>query len=48
MHWQHFNFLGEYGFSNKKMSDSVALKGPMLMKSNVLKMWQDSQKVANT
>jgi hypothetical protein len=37
LHWQHLNFLGEYDFNKKKIKDSVGLKGPSLVKSNVKK-----------
>lgn len=43
LHWQHLNFLGEYDFSIKKTKDSAGLEGPALMKSNVVKMWDESQ-----
>ena len=43
LHWQHLNFLGEYDFNKKKIKDSVGLKGPSLVKSNVTKMWSESQ-----
>lgn len=42
LHWQHLNFLGEYDFNKKNIKDSVGLKGPSLVKSNVTKMWSES------
>jgi len=43
LHWQHLNFLGEYDFGQRKLSDSVGLHGPMIEKSNILKMWDQSK-----
>lgn len=43
LHWQHLNFLGEYDFSERKIKDKAGLRGKGLVKSNVLKMWKESQ-----
>jgi hypothetical protein len=45
LHWQHLNFLGEYDFSKKKRKDSVGLQGTSLLKTNIVKMWNEGQTV---
>jgi TnpA family transposase len=47
LHWQHLNFLGEYDFGPRKTNDSKGLTGPILVKSNVAKMWEESQQYIN-
>ena len=28
--WQHINLLGEYGFSDEKLDDTVGIRPPLL------------------